>query len=129
MLRLADNIGARVELDPPRAVDEVEERRPPVAAAGRDPPREPVAGVGLLAGPQAIVRGADRRDLGPAGVRVRERLDARLAQALELRPSLCEEAERVLFVGVQGKRLSPTIMVQTFLRYARAAPASPSGSA
>ena len=29
--------------------------------------------------------------------------------------------EPALFVGVQGRRLSPTIMVQTFLRYARAA--------
>jgi site-specific recombinase XerD len=31
------------------------------------------------------------------------------------------DPEQALFVGVQGKRLSPTIMTQTFLRYARAA--------
>src|SRR5207244_6717757 len=31
------------------------------------------------------------------------------------------DPEPALFVGVQGRRLSPTIMVQTFLRYARAA--------
>ena len=31
------------------------------------------------------------------------------------------DTERALFVGVQGRRLSPTIMTQTFLRYARAA--------
>jgi site-specific recombinase XerD len=31
------------------------------------------------------------------------------------------DPEPALFTGVQGKRLSPTIMVQTFLRYARAA--------
>ena len=31
------------------------------------------------------------------------------------------DPEPALFVGVQGRRLSPTIMTQTFLRYARAA--------
>jgi integrase/recombinase XerC len=31
------------------------------------------------------------------------------------------DAEPALFVGVQGRRLSPTIMAQTFIRYARAA--------
>jgi site-specific recombinase XerD len=31
------------------------------------------------------------------------------------------DPEPALFVGVQGKRLSQTIMTQTFLRYARAA--------
>jgi len=31
------------------------------------------------------------------------------------------DPEPAVFVGVQGKRLSPTIMVQTFLRYVRAA--------
>jgi integrase/recombinase XerC len=31
------------------------------------------------------------------------------------------DPEPALFVGVQGKRLSSTIMVQTFLRYVRAA--------
>jgi site-specific recombinase XerD len=31
------------------------------------------------------------------------------------------DTERALFVGVQGRRLSPTILTQTFLRYARAA--------
>lgn len=33
----------------------------------------------------------------------------------------CGDPEPALFVGVQGKRLSPTILAQTFLRYARAA--------
>jgi site-specific recombinase XerD len=33
----------------------------------------------------------------------------------------CRDPEPALFVGVQGRRLSQTIMTQTFLRYARAA--------
>jgi integrase len=38
------------------------------------------------------------------------------------------DPEPALFVGVQGRRLTPTILTQTFLRYARAGPASPSAS-
>jgi integrase/recombinase XerC len=40
-----------------------------------------------------------------------------LADYLALR----DDSEPALFVGVQGRRLSQTIMTQTFLRYARAA--------
>ena len=41
-----------------------------------------------------------------------------LADYLQFRAS---DPEPALFVGVQGRRLSPTILTQTFLRYARAA--------
>ena len=68
---------ARLELDLARAVDEVEEGDLSHVAVGGDPPGDAVRGLGLLAVLQAVVFGADGRDLHAAVELVRERLDAR----------------------------------------------------
>ena len=47
---------ARVQLDPARAVDEVDEGGLAVAAPRGDPARDPIAVVGLLAGVEPLVR-------------------------------------------------------------------------
>ena len=75
---------AGVHLDPAGAVDQVEERGPAVAAAGGQPAGDAVGGVGLLARLEVVVGGVHRRDRRDARERVRERVDALLAQALEL---------------------------------------------
>ena len=73
----------------------------------------------------------DDVDLERRLLRVRKAKGAR-QRTLPIHPALApllidylayraRDSERALFVGVQGKRLSQTIMTQTFLRYARAA--------
>ena len=75
---------AGVELDPPGAIDEIEEGRLPVATSSRQPARHAVAVLRLLAGGQALVRRADIRDLASALELVGKGLDIGLAKALEL---------------------------------------------
>ena len=82
----AEHVGARLQLDAPAAVDEVEERHLPLPAAGRQPAGDAVAHLGLLPGLQALVRRAHRGDRLDARVGVRERVDPVRAQALELLP-------------------------------------------
>src|SRR5205807_2753257 len=83
-----EHIGAGMQLDSARSVDEVEERRLAVAAAGGQATRDPIAGVRLLARVEVVVRGVDLRDRPDARVRVREGFDALLAQAGQLGPAV-----------------------------------------
>ena len=62
---VAEHVGARVELDPPAAVDEVDEGRLALAAPGGDPAGDPVGLLGLLARLEPLVRRADRRRSRP----------------------------------------------------------------
>ena len=82
----AEDVGARLQLDAPAAVDEVQERHLALAAAGGEAPGDAVARLGLRTGLQAVVGRADVRDRLDPRVGVRERLDAVRAQALELLP-------------------------------------------
>ena len=79
-----EQVLAGVQLDLAAAVAQVEEGRLAVAAACDDPARDPVGRLGLDPRRQALVRGPDLGDLLAVGEIVRERLDARLPQALEL---------------------------------------------
>ena len=71
---LAQHIHARVELQPARAVDEVQERRLALPAARREPARDARAHVGLRPGGQLGVRrldvgyGLDARELVRKGL-------------------------------------------------------------
>ena len=82
----AEDVGARLQLDAPAAVDEVQERHLALAAAGGEAAGDAVARLGLRTGLQAVVGRADVRDRLDPRVRVRERLDAVRAQAIELLP-------------------------------------------
>ncbi len=110
MALVAEHIGPGVELDPARAIDEVEEGRLAVAAAGEHPAGDPVGGVGLGAVGDSLVRGPDLGDLGPGLEAVRERLDAPRAQALELLAPLGEKVGAALVGGVAhaAASLTPT---------------------
>ena len=88
---LAEDVDARLELDPARAVDEVEERHLALAAARRQAPGDTVGGVGLGAGLEVRVRGDDFGERRDAREGVRERVDALLAQAVELRAARLQE--------------------------------------
>src|SRR3954451_11481805 len=95
-LLVPEHVHARVELQPARPVDEVEERRLALA-----PPRREAAGhahavVGLLAGGEVLVGRLDLDDRAYAREGVRERLDALLAQRLELAPPDREQLRRLL---------------------------------
>ena len=57
---LAEHVDARHQLDPARAVDDVEERRLALAAARGEAPRDAGAVLGLLAVGQRLVRRLDR---------------------------------------------------------------------
>ena len=87
----AEQVLARMELKLSRAIHEVDERGPAMAPPGRDPARHPVAIVGLLAGGDRLVAGANLADLGPALELVRERLHPIGAQPLELLAPLGEQ--------------------------------------
>src|SRR5688572_8428124 len=99
-----------MELDPPGAVHQVDERRLPMAAAGGDPSRDPESVLGLGAGGQALMRGPDLGDLRAPLVRVREGLYARLAQPLQLLAPLGEEVGlRTLVTHHGAASLSPRV--------------------
>ena len=83
-----EHVGARMELHPARAVDEVEERRLALSAARGQAPGDPGAVPGLLAGGQVLVRRLDVRDRLHAREGVRERVDAGGAELLELAPPI-----------------------------------------
>ena len=82
---LAQDVGAGLELDPARAVVEVEEGHPALAAAGVQAAGDAVAPVAVLARGQVGVRGLHLRDRHDAGEGRRERVHALGAQPLELR--------------------------------------------
>ncbi len=80
----AEHVGPRLELNPARAVDEVEERHLALAAAAGDAAGHTVSGVRLLSLGQVGVRGPNRGDRLNTGELVRERLDPGRAQRLQL---------------------------------------------
>src|SRR5947207_3215354 len=68
-----------------------------MAAPGGESTGDPVAVVRLGARLDPLMGLSDRGDLGPVRKAVREGLDARLAQALELRPALAEQVGSAAF--------------------------------
>ncbi len=76
MRLVAEHVRASVQLDPPRPVVEIDERRLAVTPARVDAAGHSVGVVGLLAVPEVVVRGVDARDRDDARELVRERLDA-----------------------------------------------------
>ena len=77
-----------------------------MAAAADDPAGDPVARLGLDPGRQPLVGGAHLGDLLAFGERVRERVDPRLAQPLQLLPPVGEDVGFERSVGVSvGARL------------------------
>jgi hypothetical protein len=90
-LLVTQHVDARLELDPPRPVLEIQECHLALAASRGETTGDAVRDVGLLARRQALVGGADRRDgLDPAEL-MRERLDPGCAQRLELAPTVGED--------------------------------------
>src|SRR4051794_4825624 len=94
--RLPQHVDAPVQLQPARAVDEVEDPRPPLPAPRREAARHAHAVARLLARGQRLIRRLDVGDRTHAGEGVRERLDALLAQRLELAPPDREQLRRLL---------------------------------
>ena len=88
---LAEHVGPRVQLDPAGAVVEVEERRLALAAARGEAAGDAHARLGLLAGFESFMRRLGLGDRRHARVGVRERVDARLPQCLELAAAGGEE--------------------------------------
>ena len=88
---LAEQVLAGVELDLAAAVAEVEEGGLAVAAAADDPAGDAMAGLGLDARRQPLVRGAHLGDVLAFVEPVRERVDARLAHPLELLAPVAED--------------------------------------
>ena len=103
---LAQLVDARHQLDPARAVDKVEERRPPRLAPRRQAPRDAVGHVGLLFRRELRMRGQHRGDRLDARERVRERIDPRRAQPLELRPPRGEQLGHVLVDVAHRERVT-----------------------
>ena len=91
---LAEQVALGLQLDAPRAVVEVQERHPALAAARMQAPGEPVARLGLRPRLEPLVLRTHARDRLDALERVRERVDPLLAQAIELGPPLGEEVIR-----------------------------------
>jgi hypothetical protein len=88
---LAEHVHARVELHLARAVDDVEERRLALAAAGGEPARDARAHAGLLPVGELFVRRLDVGDPLDAGEGVRERVDPGGAELLELAPPVDQD--------------------------------------
>ena len=103
---LAEHVEARVQLHPAGAVDEVEERRLALAAAGGEPAGDADAVLGLLAVGQRVVGRLDLGDRAHPGVSVRERVDALLAQRLELAPPGGEQLRGLLLAHARRLRSS-----------------------
>ena len=91
LVGVAELVDPGLYLDLAGAVPEVEEGGLAVPALSEQATGDPVAIAGLLARLDALVRFPDRRDLRAVRESVGERLDARLAQALELRPPVGEQ--------------------------------------
>ncbi len=87
----AEDVELGLELEPARAVVEVEESHLSLAAPGVQAPRDPVLHLGVRARLEVRVGRADLRDRGHARVGVRERVDPVRAQPLELGPPDGEE--------------------------------------
>src|SRR5262249_20258962 len=87
------------------AVLEVEEGRLAVTAPSREPARDAIAVIGLLARLEPLVCLANGGDLGSIRKAVRERLDALLAQALQLGSTV---GEQVGLFGHAGSLFPPS---------------------
>ncbi len=87
----AEQILAGVQLDLAAAVAEVDEAGLAVAAAADDPAGDAVTRLGLHARRQALVGRPHLGDVLAFGELVRERLDPRLAQALQLLAPVLED--------------------------------------
>ena len=87
----AELVGGGVQLDLPAAVAQVEEGRLAVTAPRDEPPGDPVPRVGLHPRRQPGVRRPHLGDLLPFLEGVRERVDASLADALELRAPVAQD--------------------------------------
>src|SRR3954451_22416265 len=90
------HVDARVQLEPARAVDEVEERGLALPAARGEAAGDAHAIVGLLPRREVLVRRLDVGDGADAREGVRERVDALLAQRLELAPPDGEQLRGLL---------------------------------
>ena len=101
-----EQVLAGVQLDLAAAVAEVEEGRLAVAAAGDDAAGNAVAGVGFGAGGEPLVSGAHLRDLLPFAELMRERLDARVPQPLQLLAAVAEDVGEVLSLGLAHQHAS-----------------------
>jgi hypothetical protein len=88
-----EHVAPRVNLEPPRAVDEIEEGRTAVAAARRQPSRHSVGALRLLARLEVGVLLVDELDGRNALEGMREGVDAVGAQALELRAAVVHARE------------------------------------
>jgi len=82
---LAEDVDARLELEPARAVDEVEKRHPALPAARGQATGDAVADIGLLAVGEICVGSEEFGDRLDASERVREGIDSVGAQTVELR--------------------------------------------
>ena len=96
-----------MELDLAAAVAEVEEAGLAVAAAGDDPPRDPVPRLGLDPRRQPLVRGPHLGDLLAPGELVRERLDPRLADPLQLLAPVARGRRRARVRRARSSRREP----------------------
>ena len=101
---LAEHVGARLQLDAPGAVDEVEERHLALAAARGQAAGHAHPDVGLLAGFESFVRRLDGGDRLHARVGVRERVDPRLPQCFELAAAGGERARGSLLASTTRLR-------------------------
>ena len=105
----AEQVLAGVQLDLAAAVAEVEEAGLAVAAAGDDPAGDPVARLGLDPRRQPLVRGPHLGDVLALGELVRERLDPRLPDPLQLLPPVAEDVGELLAsLAARSSRREPT---------------------
>ena len=81
---VAEVVDPRLQLDPPGAVDQVQERHLALAAPCREAAGDAVGHSGLVAGLQVAVGLADRRDRLDASELVRKRVHPGRAQLVEL---------------------------------------------
>ena len=88
---VAQDVAARLQLDAPRAVIQVQERHLALAAASVETTGHAHAHVRLLTVLEALVGCLRLRDRGHAPERVRERVDPRLPQCFELATADGEE--------------------------------------
>ncbi len=84
-----------MQLQATGAIDEVQERRPALAASRGQAPGDAVGALRLGAGRQVRVQRLDLRDLLDPGEGVRERVDAGRAQLLELAPARGEDLRQL----------------------------------
>ena len=101
------DVDPRLELDPARAVDQIEERHLPLAAARRQPPRHPMQSRRLLARGERRVGRAHARDRLDVVELVRKRLDPVCPQRLELAPAGGEQLRGARGFVAHAPRLLP----------------------